>query len=174
MEAFNLSIDFETDNHGWKNDIFTIGSDWKIIDGALTSQSSGSNRFFVETGGKPDGIHTTTYTLRAAGEYAIIIRDTGSLWRLYPVASSPFRRLSGELLTPRIPTVSKIRACHTQQCGNYGASLDEAKSLVTVAVNGRTSSERGGTRRRYCVVGKVYYGGITAEGAGFQGNQNYL
>jgi hypothetical protein len=42
-EAVNLDIDFETDSHGWKNDIFTIGSDWRVVDGALTSQGSGSN-----------------------------------------------------------------------------------------------------------------------------------
>ena len=71
------NIDFETDKHGWTNDILTVGSDWKIIDGALTSQGVGNNRFYLQTGGKPDGVHTATYHIESDGRpYAIIIRDT--------------------------------------------------------------------------------------------------
>lgn len=168
--ASNLSIDFETDDHGWKNDIFTIGSDWKIIDGALISQNSGSNRFFVESGGKPDGMYTTTYHVESGGRpYALIIRDTGYFGdsiQLRVVPSGVYLE-SYELLGYRpfqkfVPALIPGNAVIT-------VSLDEAKSLVTVVVNGQNIIRNEEIPEDGVMSwGKVYYGGITAEGAGFR------
>lgn len=166
----NLNIDFETDDHGWKNDIFTIGSDWKIIDGALTSQNSGSNRFFIETGGKPDGMHTTTYYIESDGhEYAIIIRDTGYFGdsiqlRVVPsgVYLESYSFFGYRTFQNFVPAFVPNNAVIT-------VTLDEANSLVTVVVNGQDIIREAEVPPDGIMSwGKVYYGGITAEGAGFR------
>jgi len=112
------NIDFETDTHGWKNDIVTIGSDWKIIDGALTSQGAGNNRFYLQTGGKPDGMHTATYHIESGGRpYAIIIRDTNYFGDSIQLRVVPAGVYLESYETPRISTVSKILpGYHPQYC----------------------------------------------------------
>src|SRR5690606_14622893 len=131
------NIDFETDTHGWKNDIMTPGSDWKIVDGALTSHGPWKNQFFVETGGKPDGLHINTYHIESGGRpYAIIIRDTkyfGDSIELR-VAPNGVYLQSYELLGYHpyqkfFPTSIPNNAVIT-------VSLDESTSRVTVTVNG--------------------------------------
>lgn len=168
--ASNLSIDFETDDHGWKNDIFAIGSDWKIIDGALTSQSPGSNRFYLQTSGKPDGMHTIIYHIESGGRpYAIIIRDTNYFadsiqLRVLPagVYLESYAILGYRPYQKFVPALIPSNAVIT-------VSLDEAKSLVTVAVNGQNIIRNEEIPEDGVMSwGKVYYGGITAEGAGFR------
>ena len=133
----NQTLDFETDFHGWKNDIFTVGSDWKIIDGALTSQSPGSNRFFLQTGGKPDGVHTTTYHIESGGRpYAVIIRDTGyhgDSIQLRVVPAGVYLE-SYEVLGYR--AYHKYYPASIPQNAVISVSLDEATSRVTATVNG--------------------------------------
>lgn len=168
--AVNQDIDFETDNHGWKNDIVTVGSEWKIIDGALTSQGAWSNRFFLQTGGKPDGLHTNTYHIESGGRpYAIIIRDTN--WfadsiqmRVVPtgvylesyatLGYRPFQKF----IPAAIPNTSVITV-----------TLDDATSRVTATVNGQVILRNEEVPPDGILSwGTVHYGGITAEGPGFK------
>ena len=168
--AINQKIDFETDNHGWKNDIFSLGSDWQVIDGALTSQSSGSNRFFLQTGAKPGGVYTTTYHIESGGRpYAIIIRDTGyhgdSIQsRVMPtgVYLESYDILGYRAFQKFVPAIIPQNAVVT-------VTLDDAMSLVTVAVNGNVIIRNEEVPADGLMSwGTVYYGGITAEGPGFR------
>ena len=168
--AVNQNIDFETDNHGWKNDIFTIGSDWKIIDGALTSQNPGSNRFFLETGGKPDGMHTATYHIESGGRpYAVIIRDTGYFGdsiQLRVVPTGVYLE-SYEVLGYR--PFQKFFVASIPQNAVVTVSLDEATSRVTATVDGNVIIRNEAVPADGILSwGTVYYGGITAEGPGFR------
>ncbi len=168
--AFKQDIDFETDTHGWKNDIVTVGSDWKIIDGALTSQSPGSNRFFLQTGGKPDGLHTTTYHIESGGRpYAIIIRDTNLFsdsiqLRVEPtgVYLESYSILGYRPFQKFFPTTIPNNVVIT-------VTLDEVTSLVTVTVDGNVIvSNEEVPPDGILSWGTVHYGGITAEGPGFK------
>ena len=168
--AFNQTLDFETDSHGWKNDIVTIGSDWKIIDGALTSQGVGSNRFFLQTGGKPDGMHTATYHIESGGRpYAIIIRDTN--WfadsiqlRVVPTGAylESYATLGYRPFQKFIPTAIPNTAVIT-------VTLDDATSRVTATVNGQVILRNEEVPPDGILSwGTVHYGGNTAEGPGFR------
>jgi hypothetical protein len=168
--AFNQNIDFESDTHGWTNDIITVGSDWKIINGALTSQGAGSNRFFLQTGGKPDGVHTTTYHIESGGRpYAIIIRDTNLFsdsiqLRVVPtgVYLESYATLGYRPFQKFIPAVIPNTAVVT-------ASLDEANSRVTATVNGNVIIRNEDVPADGILSwGTVHYGGIMAEGPGFR------
>lgn len=168
--AVNQNIDFETDNHGWKNDIFTLGSDWKIIDGALTSHGDGSNRFFLQTGGKPGGVYTTTYHIESGGRpYAIIIRDTG-----YHGDSIQLRRVPTGLYLESYDILGyrpfqKFIPATIPNTAVVTVSLDDATSVVTVAVNGNDIIRNEEVPADGIFSwGTVYYGGITAEGPGFR------
>jgi len=168
--ASNLSIDFESDDHGWKNDIFAIGSDWKIIDGALTSQNSGSNRFFVESGGKPDGMHTTTYHVESGGRpYAVIIRDTnyfGDSIQLRVVPAGVYLE-SYELLGYR--PFQKFFPASIPNTAVVTVTLDESTSRVTVTVDGNEIIRNEPVPADGILSwGTVHYGGITADGSGFR------
>ena len=132
------NIDFETDTHGWKNDILTVGSDWKIIDGALISQGAGNNRFYLQTGGKPDGMHTATYHIESGGRtYAIIVRDTNYFgdsiqMRVVPagVYLESYALLGYRPFQKFVPATIPNTAVIT-------VSLDESTSRVTVTEIGR-------------------------------------
>ena len=168
--AVNQDIDFETDSHGWKNDVFTIGSDWKVVDGALTSQSPGSNRFFLQTGGKPDGLHTTTYHIESGGRpYAVIIRDTGYFGdsiQLRVVPTGVYLE-SYEVLGYR--PFQKFFVASIPQNAVVTVSLDEANSRVTASVNGNTIIHNEPIPADGIFSwGTVYYGGITAASPGFR------
>lgn len=168
--AVNQNIDFETDTHGWKNDIVTIGSDWKIIDGALTSQSSGSNRFFVETGGKPDGMHTTTYHIESGGRpYAIIIRDTNWFADSIQLRVVPTGAYLESYATLGYRPFQKFIPASIPNTAIVTVTLDELTSRVTVTVNGNTIIHNEPIPADGIFSwGTVYYGGITAEGSGFR------
>ena len=168
--AVNQNIDFETDNHGWKNDIFTIGSDWKIIDGALTSQNPGSNRFFLETGGKPDGMHTATYHIESGGRpYAVIIRDTGYFGDSIQLRVVPAGVYLESYETLGYRPFQKFFAATIPNTAVVTVTLDEANSRVTVKVNGNTIIHNEPIPADGIFSwGTVYYGGITAEGSGFR------
>lgn len=168
--AFTQDIDFETDSHGWKNDIVTVGSDWKIIDGALTSQSPGSNRFFLQTGGKPDGLHTTTYHIESGGRpYAIIIRDTnwfGDSIHLRVVPEGLYLE-SYETLGYR--PFQKFFPASIPNTAVVTVSLDEANSRVTVSGDGTVIIRNEAVPPDGILSwGTVYYGGITAASPGFR------
>lgn len=164
------NIDFETDNYGWKNDIITIGSNWQIIDGALTSQGAGSNRFYLQTSGKPDGMHTTTYHIESGGRpYAIIIRDTnyfGDSIQLRVVPAGVYLE-SYAILGYRpyqkfIPAIIPNTAVVT-------VTLDESTSRVTITVNGKEIiSNEEVPPDGILSWGTVHYGGITTDGSGFR------
>ena len=168
--AFSQDIDFETDSHGWKNDIVTIGSDWKIIDGALTSQSSGSNRFFVETGGKPDGMHTTTYHIESGGRpYAIIIRDTNLFSDSIQLRVVPTGAYLESYATLGYRPFQKFIPASIPNTAVVTVTLDESTSRVTVTVNGNVIIRNEEVPADGILSwGPVYYGGITAEGSGFR------
>lgn len=168
--AFNQTLDFETDSHGWKNDIFTVGSDWQVIDGALTSQGAGSNRFFLQTAGKPDGLHTATYHIESGGRpYAVIIRDTGyhgDSIQLRAVPAGVYLE-SYEVLGYR--SFQKFVPASIPQNSVISVTLDEATSRVTVTVNGNVIIHNEAVPADgIWSWGTVYYGGITAEGPGFR------
>lgn len=168
--AFNQTLDFEIDTHGWKNDVITVGSDWKIIDGALTSQGAGSNRFFLQTGGKPDGLHTNTYHIESGGRpYAVIIRDTnwfGDSIQMRVVPTGVYLE-SYETLGYR--PFQKFFAATTTQNAVVTVSLDEANSRVTASVNGNVIIHNEPVPADGIFSwGTVYYGGITADSPGFR------
>ena len=168
--AFNQTIDFDTDSHGWKNDIVTIGSDWKIIDGALTSQSPGSNRFFLQTGGKPDGLHTNTYHIESGGRpYAIIIRDTNWFADSIQLRVVPTGAYLESYATLGYRPFQKFFAASIPNTAIVTVTLDESTSRVTVTVNGNVILRNEEVPADGIMSwGPVYYGGITAEGAGFR------
>ena len=164
------NIDFETDTHGWKNDLLTIGSDWKIIDGALTSQGAGNNRFYLQTGGKPDGMHTATYHIESGGRpYAIIVRDTnyfGDSIQMRVVPTGVYLE-SYELLGYR--PFQKFFPAIIPNTAIVTVSLDESTSRVTVTVDGNEIIHNEVVPADGILSwGTVHYGGITAEGAGFR------
>ncbi|MFY9174415.1 MAG: hypothetical protein WAO24_03620 [Peptococcia bacterium] len=165
-----LNIDFETNTDGWKNDILTIGSDWKIIDGALTSQGVGNNRFYLQTGGKPDGVHTATYHIESGGRpYSIIIRDTNYFGDSIQLRVAPAEVYleSYELLGYR--PFQKIFPAIIPNTAVVTVSLDETTSRVTVAVDGNEIIRNEEVPADSILSwGKVYYGGITATGPGFR------
>ncbi len=164
------NIDFETDTHGWKNDILTVGSDWKIIDGALISQGAGNNRFYLQTGGKPDGMHTATYHIESGGRpYAIIIRDTnyfGDSIQLRVVPAGVYLE-SYALLGYR--PFQKFVPATIPNTAVITVSLDESTSRVTVTVDGNVIIRNEAVPADGILSwGTVHYGGITAEGPGFK------
>jgi hypothetical protein len=168
--AVNQNLDFDTDTHGWKNDVFTIGSDWKVVDGALTSQNPGSNRFFLETGGKPDGMHTATYHIESGGRpYAVIIRDTGYFGDSIQLRVVPAGVYLESYETLGYRPFQKFFAATIPQNAVVTVSLDEANSRVSVAVNGQDIIRNEAVPADGIFSwGTVYYGGITAEGPGFR------
>ena len=134
--AFSQDIDFETDTHGWTNDLVTVGSDWKIIDGALTSQSPGSNRFFLQTAGKPDGLHTATYHIESDGRpYAIIIRDTNLFSDSIQLRVVPAGVYLESYATLGYRPFQKYFSSSIPDNAVVTVTLDEANSRVTVTVN---------------------------------------
>ena len=166
----DLNVDFENNTSNWKNHILTREGEWRVIDGALISQSDGANRFYLDIGGKPDGIYTTTYHIESAGrEYAIIIRDTG--WfsdsiqlRVIPTGvylesyESLWYRPYQKYFIAAIPEKAVITVTY-----------DDANSLVTVLVNDREIIKNEAVREDgIWSWGTVYYGGILAEGHGFK------
>ncbi|MDD2954512.1 MAG: hypothetical protein PHC95_15415 [Parabacteroides sp.] len=168
--AVNQSINFESDTYGWKNYISTLEGEWKVTDGALTSQSSGINRFYLEPTGKPDGLHTTTYHIESGGRpYAIIIRDTG--WfadsiqlRVMPtgVYLESYEGLWYRPFQKYYPAIIPQNTIVT-------VTLDDASSRVTVTVNGQEIIHNEEvTPDGSLSWGTVYYAGITAEGPGFR------
>ena len=168
--AFTQDIDFETDTHGWKNDIVTIGSDWKIIDGALTSQGAGSNRFFLQTGGKPDGMHTATYHIESGGRpYAILIRDTNWFADSIQLRVVPTGAYLESYATLGYRPFQKFFAASIPNTAIVTVTLDESTSRVTVTVNGNVILRNEEVPADGIMSwGPVYYGGITAEGPGFR------
>ena len=168
--AVNQILDFETDTHGWTNDIITVGSDWQIIDGALTSQGAGNNRFFLQTGGKPDGVHTATYYIESGGRpYAIIIRDTnwfGDSIQLRVVPTGVYLE-SYEIMGYR--PFQLFYTSPTPQTAIVTVSLDEATSRVTATVNGEVIIRNEAVPADSLMSwGTVHYGGITAASPGFR------
>jgi len=168
--AFNQTLDFETDSHGWKNDIVTVGSDWKIVDGALTSQSPGSNRFFLQTGGKPDGLHTNTYHIESGGRpYAIIIRDTNLFSDSIQLRVVPAGVYLESYETLGYRPFQKFFSATIPNTAVVSVTLDEATSRVTVTVDGNVIIRNEAVPADGILSwGPVYYGGITAEGHGFR------
>jgi hypothetical protein len=166
----NLNVDFENATHEWKNHILTLEGEWNVIDGALTSQSSGYNRFYLDIGGKSDGIYTTTYHIESAGrEYAIIIRDTG--WfsdsiqlRVTPVGVY-LESYEGLWYRP----YQKYFIASIPQKAVITVTYDDANSQVSVSVNGREIIHNEPVPEDGILSwGTVYYGGILAEGHGFK------
>jgi len=166
----NQNIDFETDTHGWKNDIVTVGSDWKIIDGALTSQSPGSNPFFLQTGGKPDGMHTATYHIESGGRpYVVIIRDTNWFADSIQLRVVPTGAYLESYATLGYRPFQKFIPASIPNTAVVTVTLDESTSLVTVTVNGNVIIRNEEVPADGILSwGPVYYGGITAEGSGFR------
>lgn len=166
----DLNVDFENNTSNWKNHILTQKGEWRVIDGALISQSDGANRFYLDTIGKPDGIYTTTYHIESAGrEYAIIIRDTG--WfsdsiKLRVIPTGVYLE-SYEGLWYR--PYQKYFIAAIPQKAAITVTYDDANSLVTVAVNGREIIHNEPVPEDgIWSWGTVYYGGILAEGHGFK------
>ena len=166
----NLNVDFENATHEWKNHILTMTGEWKVIDGALTSQSDGSNWFYLDTGGKPDGIYTTTYHIDSAGRpYSIIIRNTG--WysdsiRLRVIPTGVYLE-SHEALWHQ--PFQKYFIASIPQNAVFTVTLDDANSLVSVSVNGREIIHNEPVPEDGILSwGTVYYGGIMTEGRGFK------
>ena len=167
----NLNVDFENDTHGWVNDILTPGSDWKIIDGALTSQGAWDNVFYVDIAGKADGTYTTTYHIESGGRpYKIIIRETNyfgdSVYlTVYPTG---LYLESGTLLGVYQP-YQKYFIASIPENAAITVTLDDEKSLVSVAVNGRQIIQNEAVPEDGPLSwGTVYYGGIWVEGPGFK------
>lgn len=168
--AVNQDIDFETDTHGWKNDVITIGSDWKIIDGALTSQGAGSNRFFLHTCGKPDGLHTNTYHIESGGRpYAIIIRDTNFFSDSIQLRAVPAGVYLESYATLGYRPFQKFFSATIPNTAVVSVTLDDATSRVTASVNGNVIIHNEPIPADGIFSwGTVYYGGITAESPGFR------
>ena len=166
----DLNVDFENNTSNWKNNILTLEGEWRVIDGALTSQRDGANRFYLDIGGKSDGIYTTTYHIESAGrEYAIIIRDTG--WfsdsiqlRITPVGVY-LESYEGLWYRP----YQKYFIASIPQKAAITVNYDDANSLVTVLVDGREIIKNEAVPEDgIWSWGTVYYGGILAEGPGFK------
>ena len=166
----NLNVDFENKTHGWINDIETPFSEWKIIDGALTSQGFDRNRFFLDIPSKPDGVYTTTYHIESGGRpYAIIIRDTnwfGDSIQLRVIPTGLYLESGGlfgyqpfqKYFIASIPSNAAIMV-----------TLDEEKSLVSVSVNGREIIHNEEVPEDSILSwGTVRYGGIVVDGPGFR------
>jgi len=168
--AFNQNIDFESDTHGWSNDIVTVGSDWKIIDGALTSQSPGSNRFFLQTGGKPDGLHTATYHIESGGRpYAVIIRDTNLFSDSIQLRVVPAGVYLESYATLGYRPFQKFIPASIPNTAVVTVTLDESTSRVTVTVDGNVIIRNEPVPADGILSwGRVYYGGITAASPGFR------
>ena len=168
--SVSQDIDFETDNHGWKNDVITVGSDWKITDGALTSQGPRSNRFFLQTGGKPDGMHTTTYHIESGGRpYAVIIRDTNWFADSIQLRVVPTGAYLESYATLGYRPFQKFIPASIPNTAIVTVTLDESTSRVTVTVNGNVIIRNEEVPADGILSwGPVYYGGITAEGHGFR------
>ena len=166
----DLNVDFENDTHGWINDIETPFSEWKIIDGALTSQGFDRNRFFLDIPSKPDGVYTTTYHIESGGRpYAIIIRDTnwfGDSIQLRVMPTGLYLESGGlfgyqpfqKYFTASIPDNAVITV-----------TLDDEKSLVSVLVNDRQIiHDEEVPEDSILSWGTVRYGGIVVDGPGFK------
>ena len=168
--TISQNIDFETDTHGWKNDIVTIGSDWQVIDGALTSQSPGSNRFFLQTGGKPDGKHTTTYHIESGGPpYAVIIRDTNLFSDSIQLRVVPNGVYLESYATLGYRPFQKFIPASIPNTAVVTVTLDESTSRVTVTVDGNVIIRNEEVPADGILSwGPVHYGGITAAGPGFR------
>jgi hypothetical protein len=168
--AVNQNLDFDTDTHGWTNDVFTVGSGWQVIDGALTSQSSGSNRFYLQTGGKPDGVHTATYYIESGGRpYALIIRDTNWCGDSIQLRVVPTGVYLESYATLGYRPFQLFYASPVPQNAIVTVSLDEATSRVTATVNGQVIVRNEEVPPDGILSwGTVHYGGITAEGPGFR------
>ena len=166
----NLNVDFENDTRGWVNDIETPFSEWKIIDGALTSQGFDRNRFFLDIPSKPDGVYTTTYHIESGGRpYAIIIRHTnwfGDSIQLRVMPTGLYLESGGlfgyqpfqKYFIASIPSNAAIMVTY-----------DDEKSLVSVSVNG-TEIIRNEEVPEDSILswGTVRYGGIVVDGPGFK------
>lgn len=166
----NLNVDFENDTHGWVNDIETPFSEWKIIDGALTSQGFDRNQFFLDIPSKPDGVYTTTYHIESGGRpYAIIIRDTnwfGDSIQLRVMPTGLYLESGGlfgyqpfqKYFIAAIPDNAVITV-----------TLDEEKSLVSVSVNDREIIHNEEVPEDSILSwGTVRYGGVVVDGPGFR------
>ena len=134
----NLNIDFENNTHGWTNNILAPGSEWKIIDGALVSQGPWTNQFFLDIGGKPDGVYTNTYHIESDGRpYSIIIRATNwfadsIVLRVMPTG---LYLESYEVLGYR--PFQKYFIAAIPENAVFTVTLDDENSLVSVWLNDR-------------------------------------
>lgn len=166
----NLNIDFENNTHGWTNNILAPGSDWQIIDGALTSQGAWDNSFYLDISGKQDGVYTNTYHVESGGRpYTIIIRETnwfGDSVYLEVYPTGVYLKSGGlfgyypfeKYFITSIPANAAITV-----------SLDDEKSLVSVGVNGRPIIYNEEVPEDGVLSwGRVYYGGIWVQGPGFK------
>jgi len=166
----DLNVDFENNTRGWVNDIETPFSEWKIIDGALTSQGFDRNRFFLDIPSKPDGVYTTTYHIESGGRpYAIIIRDTnwfGDSIQLRVMPTGLYLESGGlfgyqpyqKYFIASIPSNAAITVTY-----------DDKKSLVTVSVDGREIIKNEEVPEDSILTwGTVRYGGIVVDGPGFK------
>ncbi len=166
----NLNVDFENDTHGWVNDIETPFSEWKIIDGALTSQGFDRNRFFLDIPSKPDGVYTTTYYIESGGHpYAIIIRDTnwfGDSIQLRVMPTGLYLESGG--LFGYQPFQKYFIAAIPENVV-ITVTLDDEKSLVSVWVNDRQIiRDEEVPADSILSWGTVHYGGIVVDGPGFK------
>ena len=167
----NLDINFENNTHGWINDIETPFSEWKIIDGALTSQGFDRNRFFLDIPSKPDGVYTNTYHIESGGRpYAIIIRDTnwfGDSIQLRVMPTGEVYLESGGLFGYQ-PFQNYYRV-DIPQNAVITVTLDDEKSLVSVWVNDRQIiHDEEVPEDSILSWGTVRYGGIVVDGPGFK------
>ena len=166
----NLNVDFENNTRGWVNDIETPFSEWKIIDGALTSQGFDRNRFFLDIPSKPDGVYTTTYHIESGGRpYAIIIRDTnwfGDSIQLRIMPTGLYLE-SGGLFGYQ--PFQKYFIASIPSNATITVTLDDEKSLVSVWVNGREIIHNEEVPEDGILSwGTVRYGGIVVDGPGFK------
>ena len=166
----NLDIDFENVTNEWTNHIIIKIGEWKVIDGALTSQSSLPNRFYLDIVGKPTGIFTNTYHIESNGKpYSIIIRETG--WYADSVYLTVYpthvNLESGTLVTyqpfkKHFPVAIPENAVIT-------VNFDEENFLVSVSVNGREIIHNEKVPEDSIMSwGRIYYGGIIADGPGLK------
>lgn len=166
----NLNVDFENDTHGWVNDIETPFSEWKIIDGALTSQGFDRNQFFLDIPSKPDGVYTTTYHIESGGRpYAIIIRDTNWFGDSIQLRVMPtgFYLESGGLFGYQ--PFQKYFIASIPDNVVITVTLDEEKSLVSVSVNGTEIIHNEEVPEDSILSwGTVRYGGVVVDGPGFR------
>ncbi len=166
----DLNVDFENDTHGWVNDIETPFSEWKIIDGALTSQGFDRNRFFLDIPSKPDGVYTTTYHIESGGRpYAITIRDTnwfGDSIQLRVMPTGLYLE-SGGLFGYQ--PFQKYFIASIPDNAVITVTYDDANSLVTVWVNDRQIiHDEEVPEDSILSWGTVRYGGIVVDGPGFK------